>query len=191
MSGLYRSGNEVKAYKHYYTAADYTSFIQSNPLKQSALAKHVKLIPPCVYAKPLLAYMQNATVRKSLNIPDTVPQWDLCNDDINKNYKRSEEGSIGIYVNLRKKYKVLVYSGDTDMAVPTYGTRDWIDNLNWPVKKEWKQFFVDGQVGGYSETHDDGSFTFATIHGAGHMAPQWRRGPTYYVIFNFINNKPI
>lgn len=50
---------------------------------------------------------------------------------------------------------------------------------------------VDGQVGGYVETREGGKFVFATIHGAGHMAPQWRRGPTYRVVFNFINDKPL
>ena len=124
-----------------------------------------------------------------MNIAADAPMWDLCNGDINTNYNRSETGSIDVYETLHDKYKVLIYSGDTDMAVPTYGTRDWIDNLNWPILKPWKQFFVDGQVGGYVETRDTGKFTFATIHGAGHMAPQWRRSPTYHVIFNFINNK--
>jgi serine carboxypeptidase-like clade 1 len=92
------------------------------------------------------------------------------------------------------KYKVLKYSGDTDMAVPSYGTRGWIENLNMTITKEWKQFFVDGQVGGYTEYYlnaPNQPFIYATIHGAGHMAPQWRRGPTYRAIFNFINNKPI
>ena len=135
--------------------------------------------------------MNNASVRTALHIPETAPKWDLCNGDINGNYTPYANGSIEIYVNLRGKYKVLKYSGDTDMAVPTYGTKQWIDNLNWPISKEWKQFFIDGQVGGYTEYHDDGKFIFATIHGAGHMAPQWRPAPTYHAVFNFIKNLPI
>ena len=88
---------------------------------------------------------------------------------------------------------MLKYSGDTDMAVPTYGTRAWIDNLNWDIVKPWKQFMVDGQVGGYVEYRGDHQFdfVFATIHGAGHMAPQWRSGPTYHTVFNFIHNSTI
>lgn len=77
------------------------------------------------------------------------------------------------------------------MAVPTYATKAWIENLNWPVAKQWKQFMVSGQVGGYVETRDNGNFTFATIHGAGHMAPQWRPEFTYHTVFNWVNNKPI
>ncbi len=101
------------------------------------LGRRLKLVPPCVYAKPLLDYMNNADVKSALHV--TTPNtWDLCSDDINKNYVKSPEGSVGIYTALKGKYKMLKYSGDTDMAVPTYGTRDWIENLNWPVVNTWK-----------------------------------------------------
>lgn len=177
-SGLLRTGNEIKPFKKYYTAKELTPFLSN-----------LKLIPPCVYAKPVLDYLGNSSVRAQLNIVAASNKWDLCNDTINNNYQRPANGSIEIYERLRNKYRMLKYSGDTDMAVPTYGTRDWIDNLNWTITKPWKQFFVNGQVGGYVEYRDGGNFTFATIHGAGHMAPQWRPEPTYQVVFNFINNK--
>jgi carboxypeptidase C (cathepsin A) len=77
------------------------------------------------------------------------------------------------------------------MVVSTYGTKAWIQNENWPIKSAWNQYYVDGQVGGYVETRDNGQFTFATIHGAGHMAPQWRPSYTYHTIFNWIKGLPI
>ena len=107
----------------------------------------------------------------ALHVPATVTNWDLCREKGDLSYTKDRAGSIGIYSELRGKYRVLVYSGDTDGVVPTYGTKAWIDNLAWPVQNAWKQFFVDNQVGGYSETRDEGNFVFATIHGAGHMAP--------------------
>ena len=85
----------------------------------------------------------------------------------------------------------MVYSGDTDGAVPTYGTKAWIENLGWPVSKQYKQFIIDDQVGGYSEYRDNGKFVYSTIHGAGHMAPQWRREYTYNVVFGFIKGQPL
>ena len=33
--------------------------------------------------------------------------------------------------------------------------------------------------------------TFVTIHGAGHMAAEDKRGATYHAIFNFIKDQPI
>ena len=175
---FFRTGNEVMFGKRYFTANDYTPFLSKRTLK---------LTPPCVYAKPVIDYLNNATVRQQLNIIAQSATWDLCNADINNNYVRNPAGSIDVYISLRNKYRMLKYSGDTDMAVPSYGTRAWIDNLNWPVSKPWKQFFVGGQVGGYTELRDGGNFTYATIHGAGHMAPQWRPAFTYRVVFNWIN----
>ena len=103
---------------------------------------------------------------------------------------RNPAGSIDVYINLEGKYKMLIYSGDTDMAVPTYGTKAWIESLNWNVTKPWVQWMNEGQVGGYSERRANNTFTFTTIHGAGHMAPQWKQSATYKAIFNFVNNKP-
>jgi hypothetical protein len=98
--------------KRYYTASDYTPFLSKRTLK---------LTPPCVYAKPVIDYLNNATVKQQLNIIAQSPIWDLCNAEINNNYVRNPAGSIEVYINLRNKYRVLKYSGDTDMAVPSYG----------------------------------------------------------------------
>jgi carboxypeptidase C (cathepsin A) len=70
---------------------------------------------------------------------------------------------------------MLKYSGDADGVVPTYGTQQWIKNsLNWTVTVPWYAYQVNNMVGGYVEVYE-GNLTFATIHGAGHMAPQWKR----------------
>ena len=176
---LFRSSGDNEQ-KSYFTASDYTPFIANK-----------KLIPPCTYAKPTLAYLNNATVRAQLNIPQSVQAWDLCNQDINENYTKYPGGSIDIYQALKDNYKILKYSGDTDMAVSTYGTKAWIEAANWGITTDWKQYFVSGQVGGYVETRNNGKFTFATIHGAGHMAPQWRPEFTYHTVFNWIKGIPI
>ena len=126
----------------------------------------------------------------ALHVPKTVTKWDLCLDKGDLDYTKNRAGSIDIYTQLRGKYRVLVYSGDTDGVVPTYGTKAWIDTLAWPISSQWTQFLVDTQVAGYWETRDADMFTFATIHGAGHMAPQWRRSFTYHAISSFLNNKP-
>ena len=72
------------------------------------------------------------------------------------------------------------------MAVPTMGTENWINALNWPVTKEWRQYnYTEGVVGGWIENYDD--VTFATVHGAGHMVPQDQPDIAYFLIGNFIN----
>jgi hypothetical protein len=38
----------------------------------------------------------------------------------------------------------MFYSGDTDGAVPTYGSKQWIKELNWAVEEEWRPWFTEG-----------------------------------------------
>lgn len=66
--------------------------------------------------------------------------------------------------------------------------------MGWPVTEEWRPYFLPvsettKKVGGYVETRDD--FTFATVHGAGHMPPKQKRAQTYHAVFNFIQGQPI
>jgi serine carboxypeptidase-like clade 1 len=63
----------------------------------------------------------------------------------------------------------MFFSGDTDGAVPTYGSRQWIRDLQWAVLEKFRPWLTDGQVSGYVEKYD--GLDFITIHGVGHMAP--------------------
>ena len=66
---------------------------------------------------------------------------------------------------------MLFYSGDTDGAVPTYGSLQWIAQLGWEITEPWRVYMVDNQVGGYVEAFKgaEGGLTFGTVHGAGHI----------------------
>jgi len=82
------------------------------------------------------------------------------------------------------------YSGDLDGAVPTVGTQKWIGAMEWNVTDSWRPYMVDDQVAGYLEVYNE-TFTFATVHGAGHMAPQHKRAETWHLIFSWITGQPI
>ena len=82
----------------------------------------------------------------------------------------------------------MFYSGDTDGAVNTYGTKRWIEELNWPVKTAWKPYMTDGQVSGYVTQYE--GLDFVTVKGVGHMAPQWAKKPTQQMITNWVHNIP-
>jgi serine carboxypeptidase-like clade 2 len=88
---------------------------------------------------------------------------------------------------------MLHYSGDTDGAVTTYGTKRWIKNLNWAKKHNWRPWYTtfatEGkQVSGYVEEYD--GLTFATVKGVGHMAPQWARQPMQEFVTAFMHGEP-
>lgn len=77
---------------------------------------------------PLSDYVNRDDVRKALNIPASMPGWNQCMPDDSKfAYHYQYEGSVWIYPILKAYgYQILFFSGDTDGAVPTLGTRRWL-----------------------------------------------------------------
>ena len=69
--------------------------------------------------------------RKALGIPENVIDFSMCNDDDDFNYNRSLTGSYWVYQQLipLNKYKITIYSGDADPAVPYAGTIAWINKI--------------------------------------------------------------
>ena len=83
----------------------------------------------------------------------------------------------------------MFYSGDTDGAVPTYGSKQWIKDLNWDIVDEWRPWETNGQVSGYVERYD--GLDFVTVKGVGHMAPQWARKPVTDMINQWMHEATI
>lgn len=82
---------------------------------------------------------------------------------------------------------MLFYSGETDGAVPTYGTKQWLKELNWPITTPWTIWKDDaGQVNGWVTMYAD-LLNFTIIRGVGHMAPQWARQPALDMVNAFIS----
>lgn len=111
-------------------------------------------------------YLNRADVREAMHIRSDVGTWSDC---ANINYHALPQGSLWIYEELQHKYRILVYSGDTDGAVATYGTKVWIDRLEWAITSKWAPWYTDGQVSGYLTSYD--GLDFVTVHGVGHMCP--------------------
>jgi len=68
--------------------------------------------------------MNKQETRDAFNIPDSVQVYEQCSSTLD--YHVQDEASLWIYPILRNKYKLMFYSGDTDGAIPTYGTKQWI-----------------------------------------------------------------
>lgn len=104
-------GGRNLTYKRGFTPSEYTPWLKefSDPQKEPVLGDEVS------------KYFNRADVRKAFNIPDTMPEWIACQYQ-DWSYDFQKEGSIWIYPILQHKYKMLVFSGDTDGAVPAYGS---------------------------------------------------------------------
>ena len=174
-------GGEERTYKRGYTAAEYTPWLKHHPSFKSS---------QIVMGDPVSELLNSADVRTQLHIPEDVPAFEQCNGFVGENWHYQQEASLWIYKILRGTgIKMLHYSGDTDGAVPTLGTKKWIEKLNFPITKEWTQWFTDGQVSGYIEQYD--GLDFVTVKGVGHMAPQWARKQVQQLLNKFISNEPL
>jgi len=108
-------------------------------------AKHISESPhhPLLGAY-LSEYVNRPDVRSALHIPDHIQAWTQCSDDAQTYYHYQYEGSQWIYKVLKQYgYKILFFSGDTDGAVPTLGTRRWISGLKMPIKVPTAPFLND------------------------------------------------
>ncbi|CAL5379139.1 unnamed protein product [Camellia sinensis] len=90
-------------------------------------------------------------VQKALHIrKGSIEKWVRCNNTLS--YNEDLLTSIEYHRNLsHTDLRALIYSGDHDMAIPYVGTHKWIDSLALPIDEDWRPWFVDGQVGGYTK----------------------------------------
>ncbi|XP_020409310.1 serine carboxypeptidase-like 1 isoform X2 [Prunus persica] len=123
-------------------------------------------------------WANDKTVQNALHVREgTIKGWEKCNQSLSSNYAHDVRTSIDYHRNLTKKnLRALVYSGDHDMLIPYVGTQEWIKSLNLSVDYQWRPWFVNGQVAGYTNayTRKTYSLTFVTVKGGGHTAPEFK-----------------
>ena len=132
-------------------------------------------------------YFNREDVRKAMHIPEDFGMFYACTNGHKPDfeYHYQKEGSYWIYHILKANgIKIMHFSGVTDGAVPTYGTERWIKDLGWKVESDWHPWLIDDQVAGYNKVYEGLNFT--TIHGVGHMAPQWKRKEVTELLNEFI-----
>ncbi|PIA29423.1 hypothetical protein AQUCO_06000057v1 [Aquilegia coerulea] len=124
----------------------------------------------------LLSYYwaNDDNVRSALHIKKgTTKTWIRCNNQGGLPYKKDVDSTLIYHQNLSKRgYRSLIYSGDHDLLTPYLGTQAWIKSLNYSIIDDWRPWFVQDQVAGYTRTYSNG-MTFATVKGAGHTAPEY------------------
>ncbi|KAM4622784.1 lysosomal protective protein-like isoform 2-T2 [Discoglossus pictus] len=163
-------------------------------LSLSVVQKPVRMDPPCVNSTASSMFLNNPYVRKALNIPPEVQQWEVCSMDVYRTYGRVYDSMKKQYQSLLSamKYRVLVYNGDVDMACNFLGDQWFVDSLDQKLqvhRRTWL-YIEEGaqQIGGFVKEFTN--LTFLTIKGAGHMVPTDKPNAAFTMFSRFINNEP-
>jgi len=114
-------------------------------------------------------------------------------------YKTTAGDLRPLYKKLIPKYKMLIYSGNVDACVPTWGSEQWTAELGYSVAKEWHAWTSDSAtpgssrhvLAGYAIKYGTNDFTFATVRGAGHEVPRYKPDFALTLISKFIKGDPI
>ena len=147
-----------------------------------------------------IVWLNKPEVQKALHIFDNITQWSPCNDIVSQTYVVSwDNASYWAYpILVENGYKILVYSGDTDGAVPTIGSIRWITQLSsdikMPIKKAWSPWFMDITLGNYTSKQVQGFYevydglSFVTVKGVGHLVPSWARSQALHILEYYLKN---
>ena len=69
--GLAVVGQELKTYKKFWTASDYTPWVPRKSYNESS-EENLRGLPPCTWGGPIIKYLNDKAVRKALHIPDKI-----------------------------------------------------------------------------------------------------------------------
>jgi len=125
-------------------------------------------------------YLNREDVQAAIGVSPSVANWSQCSGRVRAGWPISDvQGDVTpVWKQLAAlgKLKIMIYSGDDDAICPTMGTQEFI----WgglglaPAERNWEPWEVGGQVAGFWTDFvapGEGSFSFVTVHGAGHMVP--------------------
>ncbi|KAJ7053949.1 serine carboxypeptidase [Mycena amicta] len=127
----------------------------------------------------IVKYLNRPDIQRSLGVDPSQTRFVECADDVIADFGglRGDlmHGSTEYVANLLERgIRVLIYAGSYDFICNWIGNELWTLALEWSGQEEFSQqplreWTVDGKHAG--KTRSAGAFTFATIDGAGHMAP--------------------
>ncbi|XP_043707224.1 serine carboxypeptidase-like 25 [Telopea speciosissima] len=116
--------------------------------------------------------------------------WTACRLIKSINYTEKAHSILPIYKEMiAGGLRIWVYSGDIDAAVPVTATKYSLAQLNLTTKMPWYPWYLNNQVGGWTEVYEE--LTFATVRGAGHEVPVFKPKEALELLKSFLSGTPL
>jgi len=136
----------------------------------------------------IVLYLNQASVQTAIHAKSKT--WQECGGIL----YTSDVGSVIPYLEnffiVAPQMRILYYAGDVDIAtVPFAQTQRCLETMSRPILEEWRPYTINKEVAGYVEVYD--TYTFATIKGAGHEAPQFQPAAGYLLFTTFLTNSTL
>jgi len=138
----------------------------------------------CGVSRVLSIYLNLAQVQDAIHVANIPWTWQ---DGNWSKYTSTQTDLRPYYSNWVNEFKVLIYYGDVDAAVPYNGGEKWTEGLGYKIKEAWRPWTTNGEnlMGGYVQMYDTPyNFTYLTVRGSGHMVPQFKP-PEALAMFKF------
>ncbi|KAL0398620.1 UNVERIFIED_CONTAM: Serine carboxypeptidase-like 31 [Sesamum radiatum] len=190
---LFKQYKEIDMYSLYTTLCQSNSSASADMSTLFTARSSSNMMPrlmggydPCLdhYAN---TYYNRLDVQKALHVADgtSLRNWTICNMTIFYGWSDSRTSVLPIYKKLiAAGLRIWVYSGDTDGRVPVLSTRYSLSSLGLPIKKAWRPWYHQKQVGGWIQEYY--GLTFATFRGAGHAVPTFKPSESLAFFASFL-----
>ncbi|CAJ0608993.1 unnamed protein product [Cylicocyclus nassatus] len=141
-----------------------------------------EVLPSCAHYDDSTVYLQRDDVRRALNIPDIVPKYESCNDDIANEY----DLKVTHYLNqtdivkkvIQAGKKVALFYGDVDSVCNAIHGAQFAFNLGLKQTQSLVPYLDDQQKPptiGFVTKYE--GLDFLTVRGAGHFVSSTNEKP--------------
>ncbi|WOK93994.1 serine carboxypeptidase-like 35 [Canna indica] len=175
-----------------YTTLFTILYLLKSQKKETRLLDPTMYYDPCAISMPDV-YLNRLDVQKALhaNVSNLPYSYSACRSVAMYCFIFIITSVLPILRNLLDVgYRVWIYNGDADGAVPMQSTRESIMSMNLTEKigdmwGGWRKWYYEGQIAGWMVEYVEG-LSFITIRGAGHMVPTDAPGRALTIFSQFI-----